>query len=229
VSELGSASASAPDVRVLLADDQRLVRESLVTMLGLLDGIELVGSAADGQEALELAGRLEPDIVLMDLRMPRMDGIEATRRLRERHPGIGVIALTTFADDENVLGALRAGARGYLTKDAGSDDIRNAILAVAAGEAALDPTIQHHVVAALAGSRVGVGPPCLPDELTPREAEVLVLIAEGLSNAEIAERLVVSPTTVKSHINHLFAKAGLRDRAQAVTYAYRTGIATPPR
>jgi len=134
-----------------------------------------------------------------------------------------------------VLGALRAGARGYLTKDASSQDIRSAILTVAAGDAALDPAVQAHVVAALAGDGAHVaGPgssttPQLPDELTPREAEVLALIAEGLTNAEIAERLVVSPTTVKSHINHLFAKAGLRDRTQAVNYAYRTGIATPPR
>jgi len=134
-----------------------------------------------------------------------------------------------------VLGALRAGARGYLTKDASSDDIRCAILTVAAGDAALDPTVHHHVVAALAGDDGG-GPdprtaaqPELPDDLTPREAEVLTLIAEGLTNAEIAERLYVSPTTVKSHINHLFSKAGLRDRAQAVNYAYRTGIALPPR
>jgi DNA-binding NarL/FixJ family response regulator len=143
-----------------------------------------------------------------------------------------VIALTTVADDESVLGALRAGARGYLTKDAGSDQIHDAILAVAAGDAALDPTIQHHVVAALADDGPGGSRPStpeLPGGLTSREAEVLALIAEGLTNAEIADRLVVSPTTVKSHINHLFAKAGLRDRTQAVNYAYRTGIAAPPR
>ena len=222
-------------VRVVLADDQRLVRESLATLLGLLDGIELLATASDGEEALALTAEHGPDVVLMDLRMPRMDGIEATSRLRERHPDVHVIALTTYADDESVLGALRAGARGYLTKDASSQDIRSAILTVAAGDAALDPAVQAHVVAALAsdGAHVaGPGPsttPQLPDELTPREAEVLALIAEGLTNAEIAERLVVSPTTVKSHINHLFAKAGLRDRTQAVNYAYRTGIATPPR
>jgi DNA-binding NarL/FixJ family response regulator len=221
-------------VRVVLADDQRLVRESLGTLLGLLAGIDLVASASDGEEALALADEHRPDVVLMDLRMPRLDGIEATRRLRERRPEVRVIALTTYADDESVLGALRAGARGYLTKDASSDDIRNAILTVAAGEAALDPSVQHHVVAALASDPNGTAPgppaaPDLPDDLTPREAEVLVLIAAGLTNAEIAERLFVSPTTVKSHINHLFGKAGLRDRAQAVNYAYRTGIAMPPR
>ncbi len=226
-------SQRAP-VRVLLADDQRLVRESLGTLLGLLPGIEMVASASDGQEALALADEHSPDVVLMDLRMPRMDGIEATRRLRERRPDVRVIALTTYADDESVLGALRAGARGYLTKDASSDDIRAAILTVAAGEAALDPSVQHHVVAALAGDdarHAAAGAAAeseLPDDLTPREAEVLALIAEGLTNVEIAERLFVSPTTVKSHINHLFTKAGLRDRAQAVNYAYRTGIALPP-
>ncbi len=231
--ELNGDGAGAP-LRVLLADDQRLVRESLATMLGLLGGIELVGTASDGEEAVRLAVAHAPDVVLMDLRMPRMDGIEATRRLRETAPAVRVIALTTFDDDESVLGALRAGARGYLTKDAGAEDIRRALFAVAAGEATLDPAVQHHVVAALAGgggggagdSDASAGPE-LPDGLTPREAEVLALIAEGLSNHEIAERLVVSPTTVKSHVNHLFAKTGVRDRAQAVTYAYRAGLAGP--
>jgi DNA-binding NarL/FixJ family response regulator len=226
------AAERAP-VRVLLADDQRLVRESLATLLGLLGGIELVATASDGEEAVALAAEHRPQIVLMDLRMPRLDGIEATRRLSEEQPNVRVIALTTFADDESVLGALRAGARGYLTKDASGDDIRAAIELVAAGEAALDPAVQHHVVAAVAGGAAGAtsagGPSALPDDLTPREAEVLTLIAEGLTNAEIAERLVVSPTTVKSHINHLFGKAGIRDRAQAVNYAYRHGLATPPR
>jgi DNA-binding NarL/FixJ family response regulator len=221
-------------VRVLLADDQRLVRESLGTLLGLLDGIELIAAASDGEEAIALCDQHRPEIVLMDLRMPRLDGIEATRRLRERHPAVRVIALTTYVDDESVLGALRAGARGYLTKDASGEDIRTAILTVAAGDAALDPAVQRHVVAALSNDRVADENPSseaaaeLPDDLTPREAEVLALIAEGLTNAEIAERLVVSPTTIKSHVNHLFAKAGLRDRAQAVNYAYRTGIAIPP-
>jgi DNA-binding NarL/FixJ family response regulator len=214
----------------VLADDQRLIRESLSTLLGLLEGIELIANAADGQEALDLVEQNRPDVVLMDLRMPRLDGIEATRRLRERHPHVRVIALTTFADDESVLGALRAGAQGYLTKDASSEQIHDAILAVAAGQAKLDPAVQPHVVDALAADDPAAEAPApkLPAGLTPREAEVLALIAEGLTNAEIAERLVVSPTTVKSHVNHLFAKAGLRDRAQAVNYAYRTGIATPP-
>jgi DNA-binding NarL/FixJ family response regulator len=221
------------DIRVLLADDQRLVRESLAMLMGLLGGIELVGTASDGEEAIALVAEHEPEVVLMDLRMPRVDGIEATRRLKATHPDVKVIALTTFADDESVIGALRAGARGYITKDASGEDIRAAIRTVAAGEAALDPTVQQHVVAALAGNAAAApapaGPePDLPDGLTRREAEVLGLIADGLTNSEIAERLVVSPTTVKSHINHLFAKAGLRDRAQAVRYAYRHGLATPP-
>jgi DNA-binding NarL/FixJ family response regulator len=166
----------------------------------------------------------------MDLRMPRMDGIEATRRLRESNPDARVIALTTYADDESVLGALRAGARGYLTKDSSAEDIREAILAVAAGDAALDPTVQQTVVSALSTETPAAAPSAeqLPDGLTPREAEVLALIADGLTNSQIAEHLVVSPATVKSHINHLFAKAGIRDRAQAVRYAYSRGIAQPP-
>ena len=147
------------------------------TLLGLLDGIELVGTAADGEEALALAARHDPDVVLMDLRMPRMDGIEAIRRLAERGERPRTIALTTYADDSSVLGALRAGARGYLTKDAGAEQIRAAVEAVARGEAALDPAVQHHVLAALTEP---AGAPSLPDGLTPREAEVLTLIAEGL-------------------------------------------------
>jgi DNA-binding NarL/FixJ family response regulator len=225
---MSSAGARSP-VRVVLADDQRLVRESLGTLLALLDGIELVASGEDGEEALALVDRHRPDIVLMDLNMPRLDGIEATRRLHQRHPEVGVIALTTYADDESVLGALRAGARGYVTKDASGEHIHDAILAVAAGDAALDPAVQHHVVAALAqDSEPDNDEALLPDGLTPREAEVLALVAEGLTNGEIAERLTVSQTTVKSHVNHIFTKAHLRDRAQAVNYAYRTGIATPP-
>ena len=207
-------------IRVLLADDQRVVREGLGTLLALLDGIELVGTAADGEEAVSLAAEHDPDIVLMDLRMPRVDGVEAIRRLAARGERPRAIALTTYADDASVLGALRAGARGYLTKDAGAEQILAAVQAVARGEAALDPAVQHHVLAALTEP----GEPELPDGLTPREVEVLQLIAEGLTNTEIAERLVVSAATVKSHVNHIFAKAGVRDRAQAVVYAYSNGL-----
>src|SRR5690242_7438582 len=162
----------------------------------------------------------------MDLSMPRCDGVEATRRLRERPDPPRVIALTTYADDRSVVEALRAGARGFLTKDAGAEDIREALVAVARGQAVLDPAVHHHLVELVAAGAPAAGP--LPDNLTPREAEVLSLIAAGLTNAEIAGRLCVSPATVKSHINHLLSKTGARDRAQAVTYAYRHGLAPPP-
>ena len=213
-------------IRVLVADDQRVVREGLEMLLRLLPGIEVVGSASDGEEAVALAGRLRPDVVLMDLGMPHCDGVEATRRLRERLPGTHVLVLTTYADDRSVVAALRAGARGFLTKDAGADQIEQALRAVMRGEAAIDPAVQHHVVAAVAatGAEEAAGEP-LPDGLTPREAEVISLIAAGLSNAEIGERLVITEATVKSHVNHLFGKTGVRDRAQAVAYAYRNGLA----
>jgi DNA-binding NarL/FixJ family response regulator len=215
-------------IRVLVADDQRVVREGLATLLGLLGGIEVVGTASDGDQACELAASLRPDVVLMDLRMPRCDGVEATRRLRSVDPNIKVLMLTTYADDRSVIDALRAGARGYLTKDAGAEEIRKALELVGQGQAAIDPSVQHHLLEAIATAPedpVAPANPELPDGLTPREAEVLSLIAQGLSNGEIAERLYVSETTVKSHINHLFAKTGVRDRAQAVTYAYRHGLA----
>jgi DNA-binding NarL/FixJ family response regulator len=205
---------------VVLADDQRVVREGLASLLALLPGIEVLGTASDGEEAVALVERLRPDVVLMDLRMPRCDGVEATRRLREQGSPTHVVVLTTYADDRSVVEALRAGARGFLTKDAGADEIERAIAAVVRGEAAIDPAVQHHLVDAVAGR------PELPDGLTPREAEVLALIAEGLSNGEIAARLVVSEATVKSHVNHLFTKTGVRDRAQAVAYAYRHGFAS---
>jgi DNA-binding NarL/FixJ family response regulator len=214
-------------VRVLAADDQRVVREGLAMLLGLLPDVEVVGTAADGEEVLALAAELRPDVILMDLRMPRMDGVEATRRLRERDPAVKVVVLTTYADDRSVLDALRAGALGYLTKDAGAAEIQQALHRVAGGQAALDPAVQLHLVEAIAdGPPSGSAPGSLPDSLTPREAEVLTLVAAGLSNAEIAERLVVSEATVKSHVNHMLAKIGARDRAQAVGYAYRHGLAS---
>jgi DNA-binding NarL/FixJ family response regulator len=214
-------------IRVLVADDQRVVREGLATLLGLLTGVEVVGTAADGDQALALATELRPDVVLMDLRMPHCDGVEATRRLRERDAGIKVLVLTTYADDRSVIDALRAGARGYLTKDVGAAEIHDALQRVTRGQAAIDPAVQRHLLDAIT-----TGPPSTPaghaprypDGLTAREAEVLTLIAHGLSNAEIADRLSVSETTVKSHINHLFAKTSVRDRAQAVSYAYQHGL-----
>jgi DNA-binding NarL/FixJ family response regulator len=218
-----SASPGEGAIRVLIADDQRVVREGLETLLGLVDGIEVVGSAGDGEAALELAARTAPDVILMDLRMPRIDGVEATERLSVLLPGIGVLVLTTYADDEVLFPALRAGARGYLTKDAGAEEIAAAIRAVHRGETRLDPAVQARLVATVRGGDEARAAP-VPDGLTPRETEVLTLIARGLSNAEIAERLVVSPATVKTHVNRIFTKVGARDRAQAVRYAFEHGL-----
>ncbi|MFE2916990.1 response regulator [Kitasatospora indigofera] len=236
----GTGPAGRP-TRVLVADDQTVVREGIVMLLGLLPGIEVVGAAADGEEAVRLVARHEPDVVLMDLRMPRCDGVEATRRIRAEHPGTEVVILTTYADDESLFPALQAGARGYLTKDAGGEEIARAVADVRSGAAGLSPQIQRRLLERLSAStaeelaperaperRPHALPSSLPDGLTTREAEVLALIAEGLSNAEIAGRLFVSPATVKTHINNLFAKTAVRDRAQAVTYAFRHGIARPP-
>lgn len=218
-------------IRVLHADDQRVVREGLGMLLDLLPGVEVVGAATDGEEALALATRLRPDVVLMDLRMPRCDGVEATRLLRERDPEIKVIVLTTYADDRSVIDALRAGARGYLTKDSGAAEIRRALEQVVAGQAVIDPAVQHHLVAAIAAApEPAVAEPAvapLPDGLTPREAEVLALVAEGLSNTEIADRLVISAATVKTHVNHILTKIGVNARAQAVGYAHRHGLVSP--
>ncbi|MFI6645139.1 response regulator [Streptomyces sp. NPDC050504] len=215
--------------RVVVADDQTVVREGIVMLLGLLPGIEVVGSAKDGEEAVALVAELAPDVVLMDLRMPRCDGVEATRRIRAGYPGTQVVVLTTFADDESLFPALRAGARGYLTKDVGGDEIVRAIDAVLSGEAGLAPAIQRRLL-----EQVTAPPPRhepgeeLPDGLTRREAEVLSLVADGLANTEIARALHISTATVKTHINNLFTKAGVRDRAQAVRYAYQRGLAQPP-
>ncbi len=223
--------------RVVVADDQTVVREGIVMLLGLLPGIEVVGAAADGEEAVRLVAERRPEVVLMDLRMPRCDGVEATRRIRSQYPGTQVVVLTTYADDDSLFPALRAGARGYLTKDAGGDEIARAIADVTAGQAGLSPAVQSRVLDVLsgvgrpseapgtgAGRQAGKDGKELPDGLTAREAEVLALVAEGLSNTEIAGRLHVSMATVKTHINNLFAKTGVRDRAQAVGYAYRHGI-----
>jgi DNA-binding NarL/FixJ family response regulator len=214
-------------IRVLIADDQRVVREGLTLVLGLLSNVEVVGAVPDGAEAVSAAMDLRPDIVLMDLRMPRCDGVEATRRLREQVPEVKVVVLTTYSDDRSVIEALRAGARGYLTKDAGGEEIREALERVIHDHAAIDPAVTRHLVDAIAAPPAAPAPHGrgLPDGLTPREAEVLSLIAAGLSNAEIAERLVISEGTVKSHINRVLAKIQVRDRAQAVVYAYEHGLA----
>ncbi|MFI6545064.1 response regulator [Streptomyces prunicolor] len=216
--------------RVVVADDQTVVREGIVMLLGLLSGIEVVGAAADGDEAVRLVAELAPDVVLMDLRMPRCDGVEATRRIRAEHPGTQVVVLTTFADDASLFPALRAGARGYLTKDAGGDEIVRAVESVLSGDAGLSPSIQRRLLERLSEPEPPPqsGPAEPPDGLTVRETEVLLLIAEGLTNQEIARALHVSTATVKTHINNLFAKTGLKDRAQAVRYAYGKGLVRPP-
>ncbi len=230
---------SAPShVRVLIADDQKVVREGLVSLIGLLPGIDVVGAAIDGDDAIRQAGELRPDVVLMDLNMPRCNGVEATEQLRETQPDVKVVVLTTYSDDAWVFSALQAGARGFLTKDAGADEIHRAITVVAAGHAQLDPSVQRRLLDALGNGQsfavaaadepaAGEGGPPPPDDLTPREVEVLGHIAAGLSNSEIAAALFVSEATVKSHINHIFTKTGLRDRAQLVRYAFREGLASP--
>jgi DNA-binding NarL/FixJ family response regulator len=211
-------------VRVVIVDDQTLIRDGLVTICEHLTGVDVVGTAGDGEEAVGCVARCEPDVVLMDLRMPRMDGIAATRAIRERHPRTQVVVLTTYSDDLSVSAAIAAGALGYLTKDAGRDDIHRALEAAARGQALLDPVVYARL-AALATEQPGRGPDGgLPDGLTVREAEVLVHIARGLSNAEIASTLFVSEATVKTHVNRIFAKTQSRDRAQAVAYAHRHSL-----
>jgi DNA-binding NarL/FixJ family response regulator len=225
-----SAGPPGP-VRVLIADDQRVVRDGLSMLVSLIDGVEVVGLASDGAEALRLAEASRPDVVMMDLRMPGVDGAAATAELRQRLPGARVLVLTTYADDAAILSALRAGALGYLTKDASAEQVEAAIRAVHAGQTHLDPAVQARLVAAVtsqppATDQAGrTGPP--PAGLTSREAEVLTLLAAGLSNAEIARHLFLSNATVKTHINRIFAKTGARDRAQAVRYAYQHGLAAP--
>ena len=211
-------------MRVVVADDQTAVREGLVTLLATLADIEVVGAAANGQEAVELVAAARPDVVLMDLNMPVLDGIGATTAIRAGHPDTQVVVLTTYGDDQSIVGALRAGAIGYLTKDAGRDHIRRALEAAAAGQAVLDPAVQARLVD-VATLPAAASTAALPDGLTDREGEVLRLMAGGLSNPEIAARLYVSEATVKTHINHIFAKTNSRDRGQAIAYAHRHALA----
>jgi DNA-binding NarL/FixJ family response regulator len=229
---------SGDPVTVVVADDQSAVREGLVLLLGTLPGITVAGEAADGEAAVDLVAATKPRVVLMDLNMPRCDGVAATARITAEHPGTRVVVLTTYADDESIISALRAGALGYLTKDATRAEIGRAVEAAAAGQAVLDPEVQQRLLSAAtrspeppaggraAGQAADRAAPAA-DELTPREADVLRLIAAGQSNREIARTLFVSEATVKTHVNRIFAKTGSRDRAQAIRYAYTHGYADP--
>jgi DNA-binding NarL/FixJ family response regulator len=215
-------------LRIVIADDQASVREGLVLLLGGLPGIEVAGAAADGQQALDLVAEQQPDAILLDLHMPVLDGLEATRRLTAEHPDVAIVVLTTYADDSSVLDALQAGARSYLTKDADRADIAQALHAAAGGLTVLDPRVHAallHAATAPAQREAGkapAGPP--PDGLTQREVEILALIARGLTNPEIAAQLFLSNHTIKTHINRIFAKTGSRDRAAAIGYANRHHI-----
>ena len=243
---------SGDPVTVVVADDQSAVREGLVLLLATLPGITVAGEAADGEAAVDLVAatrpqvvlmdlnmprRTRPQVVLMDLNMPRCDGVAATARITAEHPGTRVVILTTYADDESIISVLRAGALGYLTKDATRAEIGRAVEAAAAGQAVLDPAVQQRLLSAATRSPAPAEPPAAggaagqapagADDLTPREADVLRLIAGGQSNREIARTLFVSEATVKTHVNRIFAKTGSRDRAQATRYAYTHGYADP--
>jgi DNA-binding NarL/FixJ family response regulator len=256
-------------IRVLVADDQKVVRDGLCLLVGMLPGVEVIGAAVDGEDAIRRARWDVPDVVLMDLHMPNCDGVEATRRIVRDQPSVRVVALTAYSDDERVFGALRAGARGYLTKDASAGEILQAVATVCAGNAQLDPSVQRMLVDAIAqGARVGLagfgvagtgvaGTWVAGTEvagtgvagtgvagtgvagaggslggrhkaalagLTEREVDVLTAIGSGLSNAEICARFRISAATVKTHVNHLLAKTGMRDRAQLVGYAFRQDL-----
>jgi NarL family two-component system response regulator LiaR len=210
----------AEAIRVLLVDDHRVVREGLRAFLELQEGIEVAGEAADGKEAIEAATRLRPDVILMDLVMPKLDGVAAMRSLRERVPDARVIVLTSFLDDDKLLPALRSGAAGYLLKNTEPQELARAVRAAHAGEALLDPVVAARLVETLAAD--GDEDPL--DRLTPREREVLVLIGRGFPNKRIARELDVSEKTVKTHVGHVLAKLGVTDRTQAAVFAVRAGL-----
>ncbi|WP_030342425.1 response regulator [Streptomyces sp. NRRL S-1022] len=219
-------------IRVLIADDQEMVRQGFTVLLDKQPGIEVVGQAVHGRDAIARTAELAPDVVLMDVRMPELGGIEATRRITADHPAVRVLVLTTFDLDEYVYEALRAGASGFLLKDASADKLAEAVRVVAAGDALLAPGITRRLLAEfsrLDGGGSGGRAPLKRrvGELTERETEVLALIAQGLSNAEIAERLVVAEQTVKTHVGRILVKLGLRDRTQAAVFAYESGVVRP--
>ena len=213
----------AEPIRVLVVDDHAVVREGLRAFLELQDGIEVVGEAADGQEAVEQAASLRPDVILMDLVMPRLDGIAAMRALREGLSGARVIVLTSFLDDDKLLPALRAGAAGYLLKNAQPQELARAVRAAHAGQALLDPVVAARLVETLAANG-GVEP---LDRLTPRERQVLLLIGRGFANKRIARELELSEKTVKTYVGHVLAKLGVADRTQAAVVAVRAGLVDP--
>ncbi|RZU75259.1 LuxR family two component transcriptional regulator [Micromonospora kangleipakensis] len=219
----------ARPVRILLADDQPLLRTGFRMVLGTEDDLDIVAEAGDGLEAVELSRRLLPDVVLMDIRMPRMDGVAATRAIVDARLPVRVLILTTFDLDEYVVGALRAGASGFLAKDVPAEDLVTAIRTVAAGEAVVAPRILKRLLDRFADvlPDPAASPPKALSALTEREREVLVQVARGLSNAEIARALSVSETTIKTHVGHVLTKLGLRDRVQAVVLAYETGLVRP--
>ncbi|ALC20048.1 response regulator [Streptomyces pristinaespiralis] len=211
-------------IRVVLADDQPLVRAALQMVITEAEGIEVVGEARDGAEAVALAEELRPDVVVMDIRMPGTDGIEATRQITERHDGTHVIVLTTFDDDDCVYGALRAGAAGYLVKDMALDDILAAVRVVAAGDGLISPAVTRRLIREFAGRPAGAGPKRELAGITDREREVLTLVGSGLSNSEIAEALFISVATAKTYVTRLLSKLGARDRVRLVIIAYETGL-----
>ena len=216
-----------PPIRVLLADDQPLLRTGFRMVLGAEPDLHVVGEASDGTEAVALARRLLPDVVLMDIRMPRLDGIAATRQIVEARLPVRVLMLTTFDLDDYVVGALRVGASGFLAKDVPAEDLIAGIRTVARGEAVVAPRILRRLLDRFAHVLPDPNPPDTLSSLTEREREVLALVARGLSNAEIASELRVSDTTVKTHVGHVLTKLGLRDRVQAVILAYEAGLVRP--
>ncbi|GGN07076.1 response regulator [Streptomyces fuscichromogenes] len=223
-------SSSGDPIRVVIADDQQMVRQGFTVLLNAQPGIEVVGQAVDGLDAVAKVAELTPDVVLMDIRMPELNGIEATRRITGERPYIRVLVLTTFDLDEYVYEALRAGASGFLLKDASADKLAEAVQVVAAGDALLAPVVTRRLIAQfsqLDGGGVRAPLKVRVGDLTGRETEVLTLIAQGLSNAEIAERLVVAEQTVKTHVGRILVKLGLRDRTQAAVFAYESGLVRP--
>ncbi|PZG13868.1 DNA-binding response regulator [Micromonospora craterilacus] len=208
-------------LRVLVVDDQQLVREGLAALLELTDGVTVVGAAGDGAQALDLIAERQPDVVLMDLRMPVLDGVAATAQVRDRFPDVAVVVLTTYADDESIAGALAAGARGYLTKDAGRAEIGMALRAAVSGHSLFDPVVSARLADAMSRPTQPPSRDRFPDGLTQREAEVLGQLALGRTNAEIAAALFVAETTIKTHTNNAFAKIGARNRTEAAAYAIR--------